>query len=125
MIQVENSQLTTACSQWREALREHRQSLTDHKTHLQDAAGAISGREQLRELEQLQNQLHVQLINVHDLKQLIKQHERTIAYDLSARNRKIRRETVADHELLSTEFQRLQTTLKDLDYRFQRFLVPA
>lgn len=125
MIQVENSQLTTACSQWREALREQRQSLTNHKTNLQDAAGALSGHEQLRELEQFQNQLYVQLINIHDLKQSIKQHERSIAYDLSGRNRKVRRETIADHGSLSGEFERLQMTLKDLSYRFQRFLEPA
>ena len=78
MVQTELSQLTRECNDWRETLRSHRDELHQMQVTLQQAVNHPLSKEDQTELEHLQNQLHIQLINIHDLKQSIKNHERKI-----------------------------------------------
>ena len=122
MVQVETSQLTAESAKWRETLRHQREALTADKLQLQENAAGNLSRDQLQEVEQLHNQLHIQLINIHDLKHAIKLHERTIAQELAARNGEVRRETMAEHEELQAQYTRLENTLQQLRTRFDAFL---
>ena len=65
MVQTDISQLTAECNQWRENLHSHRDDLHHLKHKLQQVAGKPLTKDQLTDLEHFQNQLHIQLINIH------------------------------------------------------------
>ncbi|MBC7946582.1 MAG: hypothetical protein H7Y42_01795 [Chitinophagaceae bacterium] len=121
MVQVETSQLTAECEAWRQTLRQYREEFTQDKTKLQLAANHSLSKDQLQEVEHLHNQFHIQLINIHDLKQAIKTHDRKIGYEMREQNG-LNEETVADHESLFNQYQSLDNTLRDLREEFNRFL---
>lgn len=121
MVQVETSQLTAECEAWRQTLRQYREEFTQDKTKLQLAASRSLSKDQLQEVEHLHNQFHIQLINIHDLKQSIKSHDRKIGYEMREM-KALNEETVADHENLFGQFQRLEQTLQDLREEFNQFL---
>src|SRR5690606_6077255 len=98
MVQVENSQLTTECNAWRASLRNHREELNQAKNKLQQAVSRSLSKDQFRDVEHLHNQFHIQLINIHDLKQAIKSHERKMNLEVNELNGQLNEETVADHE---------------------------
>ena len=122
MVQVETSQLAAECNTWRESLRKYRDEFTQNKTKLQDAVHTSLSKDQLQVVEHLHNQFHIQLINIHDLKQAIKTHNRMIDYEMTQRNGNVKEETLADHEHLFGQYQDLDTTLQDLRTEFDRFL---
>jgi hypothetical protein len=122
MVQADIAQLTGECGTWRETLRQHRDELTQHKVRLQQAAGQPLSKEQLQEVEHLHNQFHIQLINIHDLKQAIKIHDRKMSFDISANNGQLNEETFAEHETLFDQYQTLDHTLQDLRDEFNHFL---
>lgn len=113
MVQVETAQLTEECLNWRSTLRRYREEFTQDKARLQQASSHQLSRDQLQALEHLQNQLHIQLINIHDLKQAVKQHTATVAGEQSSGN-KLRDERYAEHEQLFDDYQRLGHTLDEL-----------
>jgi hypothetical protein len=121
MVQVETSQLTAECEAWRQTLRQYREEFTQDKTKLQLAASHSLTKDQLQEVEHLHNQFHIQLINIHDLKQAIKNHDRKIGYEMREQ-KALNEETVADHENLFSQYQSLEITLQDLREEFNRFL---
>jgi hypothetical protein len=121
MVQVEISQLTGECASWRESLRTLRDEFSQDKTKLQQAASRPLSKDQLKDVEHLHNQFHIQLINIHDLKQAIKVHDRTLNYEMES-NGQLREETVANHERLFDQFQSLDHTLQDLREEFKQFL---
>jgi septation ring formation regulator EzrA len=121
MVQVETAQLTAECEAWRQTLRQYREEFTQDKTKLQLAATHSLSKDQLQEVEHLHNQFHIQLINIHDLKQAIKTHDRKIGYEMREQNG-LNEETVADHENLFTQFQTLEHTLQEIREEFSRFL---
>ena len=84
MVQVEISQLAAECNSWREALRGYREEFAKDKIKLQDVTRHSLSKDQLQDVEHLQNQFHIQLINIHDLKHAIKAHHRTMEMELSA-----------------------------------------
>jgi fido (protein-threonine AMPylation protein) len=122
MVQVETSQLAAECNTWRETLRKHRDEFTKDNIKLQHAAGPSLSKDQLQEVEHLHNQFHIQLINIHDIKHLIKVHHRLIEFELKENNGQLREETLAKHENLFDQFQNLELTLQDLRNEFDRFL---
>ena len=122
MVQVENSQLTTECNAWRASLRNHREELNQAKNKLQQAVSRSLSKEQFRDVEHLHNQFHIQLINIHDLKQSIKSHERKMNLEANEYNGQLNDETVAEHENLLSQFQDLESTLSDLNDEFENFL---
>jgi hypothetical protein len=121
MVQVETSQLTAECEAWRQTLRQFREEFTQDKTKLQLAANRSLSKDQLQEVEHLHNQFHIQLINIHDLKQAIKNHDRKIGYEMREL-KGLNDETVAEHENLFGQYQSLEQILQDLREEFNFFL---
>ena len=122
MVQVETSQLTGECNSWRENLRQYRDEFSKDKIKLQDAVSNPLSKEQLQDVEHLHNQFHIQLINIHDLKHAIKSHEQKINYEMNVNGGKLNAETVAQHETIFDQYQRLDTTLLELRDEFDQFL---
>ena len=122
MVQVEISQLTGECSTWRDTLRKYREEFTQDKARLQQAVGQALSREFLHEVEHLHNQFHIQLINIHDLKQAIKTQERRMAAEMAANNGQLNDETLSVHEDLYDQYQSLEHTLGELREEFNHFL---
>lgn len=122
MVQVETTQLIAECTDWRETLRRYREEFTQDKAKLQQAISHSLSKDQLQDVEHLHNQFHIQLINIHDVKQSIKNHERKIEYELNAHSGQLNDETLAEHENLYEDYQRLEQTLLELRGEFNLFL---
>ncbi len=122
MVQVDISQLTSECSIWREQLRLHREEFTTDESKLQKVASQALSKEHLQDVEHLHNQFHIQLINIHDLKQSIKAHERKMEFERIAFNGKVNEDSLNRHEKMHDEYQALQQTLQDLRSEFSNFL---
>ncbi|MBN8863648.1 MAG: hypothetical protein J0H92_09770 [Sphingobacteriales bacterium] len=122
MVQVEIAQLTEECSTWRDALRQLREEFTRDKSKLQESALLPLSKHQLQDVEHLQNQFHIQLINIHDLKQAIKTHCRMMDMEKATHKGQLREETMAMHEDLYDQYQRLDATLGELRQEFNSFL---
>jgi hypothetical protein len=122
MVQVDISQLSGECSTWREGLRQLRDEFSQDKVRLQQVASQTLSKNQLQDVEHLHNQFHIQLINIRDLKQSIKAHERTLTFEMSSADGQLREETVADHEHLFDRYQSLDHRLQDLREEFNQFL---
>ena len=122
MVQVDISQLSGECSVWREKLRNYREEFNSNEARLRQSAGQALSKEQLHDVEHLHNQFHIQLINIHDLKQAIKTHDRKINFEKAAFNGMANEDSIARHEELHGEFQSLEQTLEDLRSEFDGFL---
>ncbi|MGN6291358.1 MAG: hypothetical protein ACTHMV_01335 [Chitinophagaceae bacterium] len=122
MVQVETSQLTAECNAWRDALRQYRDEFSREKSELQQICSHQLSKDQLQEVEHLHNQLHIQLINIHDLRHAIKSHARMIDYEMNVNSGHLREETLAEHEMLFDRYQSLDLTLHDLRHEFNHFL---
>ena len=121
MVQADISQLSRECNTWRDALRAFRDEFTQCKHKLQQLASRSLSKEDLTEVEHYHNQFHIQLINIHDLKQSIKTHDRKVSFETSANAGALHEETLADHENLFDEYQHLEHTLQELRQEFDSF----
>jgi benzoyl-CoA reductase/2-hydroxyglutaryl-CoA dehydratase subunit BcrC/BadD/HgdB len=122
MVQVDISQLSSECNVWREKLRMYREELNNDETQLREIAGKELTKEQLQDVEHLHNQFHIQLINIHDLKQAIKAHDRRMNFEKVAFNGHVNEDSFSRHESLFSEYQALEQTLQDLRQEFTGFL---
>ena len=122
MVQVDISQLSAECNSWREQLRHLREEFTNDETRLTQTASQTLSKEQLQDVEHLHNQFHIQLINIHDLKQAIKAHDRKMSFEKVAFNGLVNEDSLMRHENLLQEFTELQQTLQELRNEFQIFL---
>ena len=122
MVQADISQLSRECNTWRDALRAFRDEFTQCKHKLQQLAGRPLSKDELTEVEHYHNQFHIQLINIHDLKQAIKVHDRKVNYETEANKGQLHEETVAEHENLFEQYQSLESTLQELRSEFRGFL---
>jgi hypothetical protein len=122
MVQVDISQLTRECNGWREKLRNCKEEFTENEVKLQKAAAQPLSKEQLQDVEHLHNQFHIQLINIHDLKQSIKIHDRKMNFEMAVFNGTANEDTLSRHESLSDEFHSLEQTLQELSMEFNEFL---
>ena len=122
MVQVDISQLTGECSTWREQLRQYRDEFTNNETRLQQEAIQPLSKSQLQDVEHLHNQFHIQLINIHDLKQAIKAHDRKMSFEKAAFNGSVNEDSLINHERLSNEYKDLENTLQNLRNEFSQFL---
>jgi gas vesicle protein len=125
MVTVDISQLSAECNAWREALRSGKEVLNNDKNQLQSAATQSLSKEKLEQVEHLHNQFHIQLINIHDLKQSIKTHDRKVQFEASSNGGQVYEETLEEHENLNDEYENLQQTLKELQEEFNEFLKQA
>jgi chromosome segregation ATPase len=121
MVTTEIAQLSKECNAWRETLRSFKDEFGRFKNRLQDLAGRQTQRDVLLEVEHLDNQFHIQLINIHDLKQSIKIHQRQIDAGMAASNGTLSDEILAHHENLFDEYQQLESTLTELRSEFGHF----
>ena len=122
MVTVDISQLSGECNTWRDSLRSCRDDLNQLKKQLQQMAAQNLTKDQLHDVEHYHNQFHIQLINVHDLKQSIKSHDRRVQFETSANSGQIAEDTIAEHERLFDEFQSLDSTIKNLREEFGDFI---
>jgi len=122
MVTVDISQLSGECNTWRDSLRSCREDLNQLKKQLQQTAAQNLSKDQLHDVEHYHNQFHIQLINVHDLKQSIKAHDRRVQFETSANSGQIAEDTIAEHEKLFEEYQSLDSTIKNLREEFGDFI---
>lgn len=122
MVTVDISQLSGECSTWRESLRSYREDLNQLKKQLQQTVAQNLSKEQLHDVEHYHNQFHIQLINVHDLKQSIKSHDRRVQFETAANSGQLTEDSIAEHERLFEEFQSLDSTIKNLREEFGDFV---
>lgn len=122
MVQVDISQLSGECNVWRDTLRNYREEFTNNEARLRQVAGQPLSKEQLHDVEHLHNQFHIQLINIHDLKQAIKAHDRKMNFEKVAFNGLVNEDSFSRHESLFEEYQSLEQTLQDLRQEFSKFL---
>lgn len=122
MVQVDLSQLSRECNAWREQLRNFRNELTEDETKIRQVAGQSLSREQLLEVEHFHNQFHIQLINIHDLKQSIKVHDRKMNFEQAVFNGTANEDSLSRHENLFGEFQSLEQKLQELRTEFNEFI---
>ncbi len=117
MVQVDISQLSAECNAWRAQLRSYRDELMQDEQQIRQVAAKPLSKDQLQEVEHLHNQFHIQLINIHDLKQSIKLHERQLQTESSATE-----DSGNTHETLLEEYRSLELTLQQLRSEFSGFL---
>ncbi|MEO7924856.1 MAG: hypothetical protein ABIR30_14325 [Chitinophagaceae bacterium] len=122
MVQVDISQLSRECNGWREKLRNYREEFSQDETKLRQVASQPLSKEQLQDVEHLHNQFHIQLINIHDLKQAIKAHDRKMNFEMVAFNGTANEDSLSRHEAMMDEYQSLEQKLKDLRSEFNNFL---
>lgn len=102
-------------------MRSYREKFGHMKQNLQELAGRQILKDDLLQVEHLDNQLHIQLINIHDLKQVIKSHERKVQDELSRNHGRLSDQTLAYHEHVFEEYQRLEHMLEELVNEFEFF----
>lgn len=122
MVQVDISQLSGECNAWREDLRQFREQLSNDETKLRQIAGKQLSKDHLLDVEHLHNQFHIQLINIHDLKQAIKAHDRKMNFEKLAFNGNVNEDSYSRHEKLSDEYSSLKQTLNGLRDEFEQFV---
>lgn len=122
MVQVDISQLSGECNAWREKLRQFREEFHNDESQLRQVASQTLSKEQLQDVEHLHNQFHIQLINIHDLKQAIKVHDRKMNFEKAVFNGSVNEDSLSEHERLFDEYQSLEQTLQDLRNEFSEFL---
>jgi chromosome segregation ATPase len=123
MVQTEISQFTRECNDWRETLRSHRNELQQMQTTLQQAVNHPLSKEEQTELEHLQNQLHIQLINIHDLKHAVKLHDRKLHSEVSGNaDVQFSDNISAYHENLYDNYQSLESTVSELRNDLNHFV---
>jgi hypothetical protein len=120
MVQTDLSQLTTECNEWLQILRNYREEFQTSKKSLQEICRKDLSRNQLLDVEHFDNQFHIQLINIHDLKHSIKIHEKRIESESSTGD--VQEGTYTMHEELLNEFLGLENTLQELRNEFKTFI---
>lgn len=120
MVQTDISQLARECSNWREHLHSLRDEFHQHQSTLQSAVKTQLTKDQQTDLEHFQNQLHIQLINIHDLKQAVKAHDKQLNFEVSEGN--INEATASHHEDLYNQYQTLDSSLGELRSEFSNFV---
>jgi chromosome segregation ATPase len=121
MVTTDVAQLSKECNAWRETLRSYRDEFGQLKNRLQDLAGRQTHRDVLLEIEHLDNQFHIQLINIHDLKKAIKHHQHRIDNEMAGNQGQLTDETTTDHEILYDDYSRLESTLHQIMQEFAEF----
>ena len=120
MVQTDISQLSSECTEWRQILRNYKDEFSTSKRSLEEICRKSLSKDQLQEIEHFDNQFLIQLINIHDLKQSIKNHERKINQELSSSE--VSEPTYSYHESLLDQFLSLENTLQELRNEFKNFI---
>src|SRR5438309_8417052 len=121
MVLTDISQLAAECHEWRQILRNYKEEFTDCRNVLLDICHKRLSKNQMTEIEHFENQFHIQLINIHDLKHRIKFHEKQLETDHSPTEQHSEN-TFSDHEILLDQFLSLENTLQELRNDFKNFI---
>lgn len=116
MVSTDISQLAAECTEWRQILRNYREEFHSCEKALTDMCNQSLSKDHLTQVEHFQNQFDIQLRNIHDLKQTIKNHERKTQVNDAEDD------IYAEHEHLLTEFLGLENTLQELRDEFRNFI---
>jgi uncharacterized protein YlxW (UPF0749 family) len=119
MVQTDIPQISRECNSWREKLRQLKEEITGYKTKLQEVASHSLSKNDMTGVERFQNQFHIQLINIHDLKQSIKMHDRKLHFASASSQDD---DLVMDHENLHDQYQAQEHTLQNLRSDFNQFI---
>jgi predicted nucleic acid-binding Zn-ribbon protein len=119
MVTTEIAQLLGECNTWKEVLRSQREEINSLKAQLTGSATKENSREFLLEIDHLDNQFHIQQINIHDLKHSIKNHERKLESLNTAEQ--VPNELLAEHENLLDEYTDLCSKIEDLKTEYEHF----
>ena len=122
MVQTDISQTAAECAEWRQALRTYRDEFSHDKKELEQLCRSSLSKDQLQQVEHLHNQFHIQLINIHDLKQSIKVHDRKMNFEKAVFNGNVNEDSLLRHESLLQEYAELKQMLEEVREEFQQFL---
>jgi len=123
MVVLDSAQHVNECASWREQLRSYKNEMGQLSQQLQLMAVNQRNKETLTEVEHFQNQFYIQQINIHDLKQSIKLHERKLHLEAAANAGGVASDdTINKHEELYNEYKNLDHTLQELKDDFKTFL---
>jgi hypothetical protein len=120
MVQTDLSQLTAECNEWLQILRNYREEFQTTKRSLQEICRKDLSKNHLLDVEHFDNQFHIQLINIHDLKHSIKIHEKRVEQESASGD--VADENYTLHEELLGEFLGLESTLQELRNEFKTFI---
>ena len=120
MVQTDSSQLSTEASEWHQILRNYREEFQLSKKALQEICRKTLSKDQLQKVEHFDNQFHIQLINIHDLKHAIKNHERSVQFESTSSE--ISSKSYSDHEALLDQYLNLENMLQELRNDFKNFV---
>ncbi|MFV0606939.1 MAG: hypothetical protein ACK5NK_13985 [Niabella sp.] len=121
MVLEEISQLMEDCNVKREALAEQRDAINQSQKELLKLAAKRLEKDDLTDLEHYQNQFHIQLINIHDLKHDLKSFLQLLKMESRLQD-SVSEEMVKKQQELDGEFTSLQETLQNLQNDFGEFL---
>lgn len=121
MVQTEISQVSRECNQWREQLHSYRDELNMLNKQLHQVASKSLSKDHLIDIERFQNQFHIQLINVHDVKQKSKELSRKVEYHIANRS-DVGEDTYQQYEQLSDDYHAISHTIDELRTDFNRFI---
>lgn len=126
MVTLDSAQHVNECTSWREQLRSFKTEMAQLGEQLQQSASHQHNKEILTSVEHFQNQFYIQQINIHDLKQAVKLHERKLQLEMAGTpDGNISEDSIQKHEELFGEYQSLTSTLQELKDDFRNFLSKA
>ena len=121
MVTTDTTQLNRECKSWRENLRSYRNELGQLRDQLTEMARNQKDKEVLTEVEHYHNQFYIQQINIHDLKQAIKTHDRKLQLEAGLSENHLSSEIFSEHENLHQQYQELEHTITELKLDFKNF----
>jgi len=123
MVTTDTTQLNRECNSWRENLRSYRNELGQLRDQLTEMARNQNDKEVLTEVEHYHNQFYIQQINIHDLKQAIKTHDRKLQLETGLSENHLSSDIFTEHEQLHQQFTDLESTISELRRDFTHFKV--
>lgn len=121
MVMEEISQLIEDCNVKREVLIEYREKINLMQKQLLKFAALSLPKEDLTDLERFQNQFHIQLINIHDLRHDLKVYQHRVKAE-SHFDDGVTTETRNKHKDLVSQYDILENLLSNLETDFSEFL---
>jgi predicted nucleic acid-binding Zn-ribbon protein len=121
MVTTDTTQLNRECNSWRENLRSYRNELGQLRDQLTEMARHQNDKEVLTEVEHYHNQFYIQQINIHDLKQAIKTHDRKLQLESTLNENQLTTDVFSEHEQLNQQFADLENTITELRQDFSHF----
>jgi len=121
MVLEEISELMEDCNSKRQILKDYRESLQNAQKGLLKFASQNLPKDDLSDLEHFQNQFHIQLINIHDLRHDYKAYQQRLKVE-SQLHGGITDEILQKQKELRSQYEVLEDIIKGLNKNFEEFL---